>query len=41
MTGIVQMVALSNHEEAYKIAETLRTEWVVEIFGIVNKRPEK
>lgn len=41
MTGIVQMVALPNHEEAHKIAGTLRTEWVVEISGMVNKRPEK
>jgi len=41
MTGIVQMVALPNHEDAHKTAETLRSEWVVEISGIVNKRPEK
>jgi len=39
--GIVQMVALPNHEEAHKIAQTIRPEWVIEVKGPVNKRPEK
>lgn len=40
-SGIVQMVALPNHENAHKISSTVRNEWVVEISGLVNKRPEK
>lgn len=40
-TGMVQMVALPNHEEAHKIADTIRPEWVIEVKGLVNKRPEK
>ena len=40
-SGIVQMVALPNHESAHKIANTVRNEWVLEISGLVNKRPEK
>jgi len=41
MSGKVQMVALPNHKEAHEIASKLRSEWVVEISGKVNKRPEK
>lgn len=41
MTGFVQMVALPNHEAVHKVAETLRSEWVVKITGKVNERPEK
>lgn len=37
----VQMVALPKHEKAYETAQKLRDEWVVEIRGKVNKRPEK
>jgi aspartyl-tRNA synthetase len=40
-TGIVQMVALPNHEEAQREASAVRSEWVVEVKGIVNARPEK
>lgn len=40
-SGIVQMVALPNHEEAHAVAGTVRSEWVVEVKGIVNARPEK
>jgi aspartyl-tRNA synthetase len=40
-TGIVQMVALPNHVEAHEVAGVLRSEWVVEVRGMVNKRPEK
>ncbi|TAJ15815.1 aspartate--tRNA ligase [Patescibacteria group bacterium] len=40
-SGMVQMVALPNHEEAHAITSTLRSEWVVEIKGLVNKRPPK
>ncbi len=41
MSGKVQMVALPNHKEAHETASKLRSEWVVEIIGKVNKRPEK
>lgn len=40
-TGKVQAVVLPNHAEALVVAQKLRTEWVVEIQGLVNKRPEK
>jgi len=40
-TGTVQMVALPNHEEAHEAAGSLRSEWVIEVTGMVNKRPEK
>ena len=41
MTGKVQMVALPNHAEAHAVAGTLRSEWVVEVTGKVNARPER
>jgi aspartyl-tRNA synthetase len=34
-------VVLPNHTEALEVAEKLRTEWVVEVTGLVNKRPER
>ncbi|MCR4323292.1 MAG: aspartate--tRNA ligase [Candidatus Azambacteria bacterium] len=40
-TGMVQMVALPNHAEAHQIATTLRPEWVIEVTGMVNARPER
>ncbi|MBU6430931.1 MAG: aspartate--tRNA ligase [Patescibacteria group bacterium] len=41
MSGKIQTVALPNHKEARDAASKLRSEWVVEIVGKVNKRPEK
>lgn len=41
MSGKVQMVALPVHAEAHQAANTVRPEWVVEVSGKVNKRPEK
>jgi len=41
MSGKVQMVALPSHKEAHEIANTVRPEWVVEVTGKVNARPEK
>ncbi len=41
MSGIVQGVVLPNHTEAIEIVKEVRTEWVLAITGIVNKRPEK
>ena len=40
-SGTVQMVALPNHTDAHKLAGTARSEWALEVNGIVNKRPEK
>jgi len=39
--GEIQMVVLPNHSEAHAVAQTLRTEWVIEVSGKVNARPEK
>ncbi len=41
VSGTVQTVILPNHAEAKAVAETLRSEWVVEVKGKVNQRPEK
>ena len=41
VTGKVQAVALPNHKEVMAAVEKVRSEWVVEITGMVNKRPEK
>ncbi len=41
MTGKVQCVVLPNHPEAIESVKEVRTEWVLKITGIVNKRPEK
>lgn len=41
MTGKVQVVALPNNKEAHESATNARQEWVVEVFGKVNGRPEK
>ncbi|RJQ30941.1 aspartate--tRNA(Asn) ligase [Candidatus Parcubacteria bacterium] len=41
MSGKIQMVALPNHKEAHEIASKLRPEWVIEITGKINKRPDK
>lgn len=40
-SGKIQMVVLPNHVEAKVVAETLRSEWVIEVTGTVNTRPEK
>lgn len=39
-TGIVQCVVLPN-SSAIDIAKEMRTEWVLSVKGLVNKRPEK
>ena len=41
MSGMVQMVALPSHKEAHEVAGEVRPEWVVEIRGKINKRPER
>ncbi|MBX4197784.1 aspartate--tRNA(Asn) ligase [Candidatus Parcubacteria bacterium] len=40
-SGKVQMVALPNHKEAHELANTVRPEWVIQVRGMVNKRPER
>ena len=40
-TGLIQVVASPSHAEAHNVAQTLRSEWVVRISGMVNKRPDK
>ncbi len=40
-SGKVQMVALPNNAEAHAVASTVRSEWVLEVKGKVNKRPER
>ncbi len=41
VTGRVQGVILPNAKEAHAVGSTLRPEWVVEVRGKVNTRPEK
>lgn len=41
MTGRVQTVVLPNHAEALEQVKDVRTEWVLAIKGLVNKRPDK
>ena len=41
MSGIVQMVVLPSHKEAIEKAHPIRDEWVLEVKGKVNPRPEK
>jgi aspartyl-tRNA synthetase len=39
-TGIVQSVFFAGEKELYASADTLRPEWVIQITGVVQKRPE-
>ncbi|MFC1629863.1 aspartate--tRNA ligase [Patescibacteria group bacterium] len=39
-SGLVQVIFTPSNAEIYKLAQTLRSEWVVEIIGTVNKRPK-
>jgi len=41
MTGKVQGVILPNATEAMSVGQKLRSEWIVEVKGKVNPRPEK
>lgn len=40
-SGKIQMVALPSHQDAHKLANTVRPEWVISVTGKVNKRPDK
>lgn len=41
MSGKIQGVILPNAKEAHEVGSTLRSEWVVEVTGKVNARPER
>ena len=41
MSGKAQGVVLPNATEAHEVGSKLRSEWVVEVRGKVNQRPEK
>ena len=41
MTGKVQGVVLPGATSAHEVGSTVRPEWVVEVLGKVNKRPER
>jgi aspartyl-tRNA synthetase len=41
VTGKVQMVALPNHIEGHEACSQVRSEWVLTVTGLVNRRPEK
>src|SRR3989344_3712521 len=40
-SGMAQVVFTPHNKEVYKIANKLRSEWVVHLKGKVNARPEK
>ena len=39
-TGLAQVVFLPNNKELHEKASVLRSEWVIELKGVVQKRPE-
>lgn len=39
-SGLVQLVFLPSNQDCYKLADSLRSEWVIEVTGQVNKRPK-
>ncbi len=41
MTGYVQGVILPNAKEAHEVGSKVRSEWVVEVEGKINARPER
>src|ERR1700733_7740615 len=41
MSGKVQGVVLPNNKEALEVSKEIRPEWVLEVSGLINKRPEK
>src|SRR3989344_1490265 len=41
VSGMVQMVVLPNNKEAHEIAQAVRPEWIIQVEGKVNQRPEK
>jgi len=41
ISGVIQVVFTPDNAEVYEIAKKLRGEWVVEIIGKINARPDK
>ncbi|MCX6765185.1 MAG: aspartate--tRNA(Asn) ligase [Candidatus Nealsonbacteria bacterium] len=41
ISGVLQVVFTPDKAEVYELAKKLRGEWVIEIVGKINKRPEK
>jgi len=41
MSGKISNGCSPNHKGAHEIASTVRPEWVIEVSGKVNKRPDK
>jgi len=39
-SGILQLVFIPSNKEVYELADSLRTEWVIEVTGQIVKRPE-
>ncbi len=39
-SGIIQIVFVPSNKEAYKIADSLRSEWVIAVEGKIGKRPK-
>lgn len=39
-SGIIQLVFTPENRNLYKLANTLRSEWVIKVFGEIVKRPE-
>ncbi len=39
-SGLVQLVFLPDNKEVYQLADSLRSEWVIEVIGKVNQRPK-
>jgi len=40
-SGISQLVFIPQNKEVYELANKIRPEWVISVFGKVSKRPEK
>jgi aspartyl-tRNA synthetase len=40
ISGVMQLVFIPSNQEAYKLAEDIRPEWVIEVEGQIVKRPE-
>lgn len=38
--GLIQLVFTPTNKKLYKLADTLRSEWVISVIGKVNKRPK-
>jgi len=39
-SGVLQIVFTEKNKEVYQVAQKLRPEWVIEVVGIINKRPK-